>query len=113
MVTKHMKEDDDGKGGDDKSGAKMDKQKVSFYKLFSFADSLDVVLMILGTIGAVANGLSQPLMTLIFGNLINSFGTSDPSHVVKQVSKVHLFTLCLICRFLSFYFTLCFFASAF
>ncbi|KAF5475222.1 hypothetical protein F2P56_007052 [Juglans regia] len=90
MVTKQMKEDDDGKGGDNKSGAKIDKQKVSFYKLFSFADSLDVVLMILGTIGAAANGLSQPLMTLIFGKLINSFGASDPSHVIKQVSKVSL-----------------------
>lgn len=63
-------------------------QKVPFYKLFNFADRLDVTLMIIGTISAVANGLSQPLMTLIFGKLINAFGGSDPSAIVKQVSKV-------------------------
>lgn len=66
-----------------------DDQKVQFYKLFSFADRLDVVLMIVGTIGAIANGLAQPLMTLIFGQLINSFGSSDQSNVVHDVSKVH------------------------
>ncbi|XP_058748881.1 ABC transporter B family member 9-like [Vicia villosa] len=65
-------------------------QKVPFYKLFNFADRLDVTLMIIGTIAAVANGLSQPLMTLIFGKLINAFGGSDPSAIVKQVSKVSL-----------------------
>ncbi|CAI8590911.1 unnamed protein product [Vicia faba] len=65
-------------------------QKVPFYKLFNFADRLDVTLMIIGTIAAVANGLSQPLMTLIFGKLINAFGGSDSSAIVKQVSKVSL-----------------------
>ncbi|CAK8530814.1 unnamed protein product [Lathyrus sativus] len=63
-------------------------QKLPFYKLFNFADRLDVTLMIIGTIAAVANGLSQPLMTLIFGKLINAFGGFDPSAIVKQVSKV-------------------------
>ncbi|XP_061356075.1 ABC transporter B family member 9-like [Gastrolobium bilobum] len=65
-------------------------EKVPFYKLFSFADRLDVTLMIIGTICAVANGFSQPLMTLIFGKLINTFGTTDPSHIVKEVAKVSL-----------------------
>ncbi|KAF3967837.1 hypothetical protein CMV_008211 [Castanea mollissima] len=91
-----MKEggDDDGRGGGGGEGdvvataVKVENQRVPFHKLFSFADRLDVILMILGTIGAIANGLSQPLMTLIFGQLINSFGSSDQSNVVKQVSKV-------------------------
>uniref|UniRef100_A0A5B7B9Y0 Putative ABC transporter B family member 9-like isoform X1 n=1 Tax=Davidia involucrata TaxID=16924 RepID=A0A5B7B9Y0_DAVIN len=67
-----------------------DDQKVSFFKLFSFADSLDTTLMIVGTVCAIANGLTQPLMTLMFGQLINSFGTSDSSRVVHEVSKVSL-----------------------
>ncbi|XVE88300.1 hypothetical protein DITRI_Ditri19aG0058900 [Diplodiscus trichospermus] len=71
-----------------KRNKKADDQKVPFYKLFSFADRLDIVLMIVGTIGAIANGLTQPLMSLIFGQLINSFGDTDPSHVVKEVSKI-------------------------
>ena len=64
------------------------QQKVSFYKLFLFADKMDVVLMIVGTIGAIGNGVSQPLMTLLFGQLINSFGSSIPSNVIDEVSQV-------------------------
>ncbi|BFG28034.1 hypothetical protein CerSpe_143080 [Prunus speciosa] len=75
----------DGKGKGDQ-----DNQKVGFYKLFMFADRLDVVLMIVGSICAVGNGLSQPLMTLVFGNLINTFGATDPADIVPMVSKVSL-----------------------
>lgn len=71
-----------------KSDGKNEDQKVPFYKLFTFADQLDVCLMIGGTLGAIGNGLAQPMMTIIFGQLINSFGTADPSHAVDQVSKV-------------------------
>ncbi|PIN25673.1 Multidrug/pheromone exporter, ABC superfamily [Handroanthus impetiginosus] len=63
-------------------------QEVPFYKLFSFADRLDVSLITIGTISAIANGLTQPIMTLIFGQFINSFGGTDSSHVVHEVSKV-------------------------
>ncbi|GMH15734.1 hypothetical protein Nepgr_017575 [Nepenthes gracilis] len=72
-----------------KSG-KDDAQKVPFYKLFAFADRLDVALMIVGTVAATANGVTQPIMTLILGQVINSFGSSDPEHVVHEVSKVSL-----------------------
>lgn len=68
-----------------------DQQKVPFYKLFIFADRLDIALMILGTIGAIGNGMSQPLMTLIFGKLINTFaGSSGKPDLVDQISKVCL-----------------------
>ncbi|XP_047154645.1 ABC transporter B family member 9-like [Vigna umbellata] len=66
------------------------QEKVPFYKLFTFADSLDRTLMIIGLICAMANGMGQPLMTLIFGKMINAFGSTDPSHTVKEVSKVVL-----------------------
>ncbi|XP_027347109.1 ABC transporter B family member 11-like [Abrus precatorius] len=62
---------------------------VPFYKLFSFADSLDRALMFVGTIGAIANGLTTPLMTVVFGNLIDAFGGhTNPEEVVHDVSKV-------------------------
>ncbi|XP_060672571.1 ABC transporter B family member 9 [Ziziphus jujuba] len=69
---------------------KVEDQKVPFYKLFTFADRLDMLLMLVGTVSAMANGMTQPIMTLIFGKLINTFGSSDPSQVVHQVSKVSL-----------------------
>ncbi|PKU78762.1 ABC transporter B family member 11 [Dendrobium catenatum] len=64
---------------------------VPFYKLFSFADHIDVFLMILGSVGALANGAALPLMTVLFGNLIQSFGGAKDIHdVVHRVSKVSL-----------------------
>jgi ATP-binding cassette subfamily B (MDR/TAP) protein 1 len=46
--------------------------------------------MIVGTIGAIGNGLGLPLMTLLFGEMIDSFGSnqSNIDDVVQQVSKV-------------------------
>ncbi|XP_020276503.1 ABC transporter B family member 11-like isoform X2 [Asparagus officinalis] len=67
------------------------KHSVPFYKLLSFADSTDVLLMIAGTIGALANGAALPLMTVLFGNVIQSFGgASDIHEVVHRVNKVCL-----------------------
>lgn len=74
---------------------------VPFYKLFAFADSKDVVLMLLGTVGSIANGAALPLMTVLFGNLIDAFGGALSQHeVVNRVAKVYPFSL--------FYFSLFF-----
>ncbi|RZS02258.1 hypothetical protein BHM03_00032267 [Ensete ventricosum] len=69
------------------------KFTVPFYMLFSFADATDVILMVLGSLGALGNGLALPLMTLLFGDLIQSFGgASDIHDVLGRVSKVASFT---------------------
>lgn len=65
-------------------------QKVAFYKLFTFADRYDIVLMVVGTIAAMANGLTLPIMTVLIGQIINVFGFSDHAHVIKEVSKVRI-----------------------
>ncbi|XP_049382382.1 ABC transporter B family member 9-like isoform X5 [Solanum stenotomum] len=63
--------------------------KVPFYKLFLFADRVDIALMTMGIFGAIGEGLTQPLMTLIFGQIINSFGGAPSSnevfHLVSEV----------------------------
>ncbi|KAL6004060.1 ATP-binding cassette, sub-B (MDR TAP), member 4 [Asimina triloba] len=65
------------------------KNTVPIYKLFAFADSTDVLLMIVGTVAAVGNGLSFPLMAVLFGDMVNSFGqTTDVHDVVRKVSKL-------------------------
>ncbi|RVX10851.1 ABC transporter B family member 9 [Vitis vinifera] len=84
-----------GEGGETSKRDEISQQKVAFYRLFSFADGLDIVLMTVGTLGAIADGFTQPLMTLMMGRAIHSFATSDPSHVVHQVSKVSLMFLYL------------------
>ncbi|XP_010481013.1 PREDICTED: ABC transporter B family member 11-like isoform X1 [Camelina sativa] len=64
---------------------------VPFYKLFAFADSLDVFLMICGSLGAIGNGVSLPLISLLFGDLIDSFGQNqNKKYIVDVVSKVCL-----------------------
>ncbi|XP_010522857.1 PREDICTED: ABC transporter B family member 11-like [Tarenaya hassleriana] len=77
-----------------KNGKDEEKTKavVPFYKLFAFADSMDVFLMIFGTIGAIGNGVCMPLMTVIFGDLIDSFGENQNNNkdIVDIVSKVCL-----------------------
>ncbi|KAF1781403.1 P-loop containing nucleoside triphosphate hydrolase [Phytophthora cactorum] len=51
-------------------------RQVPLLKLFSFADSTDKILMALGTIGALGAGILRPLMNLLLGNVINSFGST-------------------------------------
>ena len=46
---------------------------VSFGTLFQFADSVDAILMIIGSIGAAGNGVAQPISFIIFGKLIEQF----------------------------------------
>ncbi|KAL6626331.1 hypothetical protein ACP70R_030057 [Stipagrostis hirtigluma subsp. patula] len=65
--------------------------RVPFHKLFAFADSTDAALMLLGALGAVANGAAMPFMTVLFGNLIGAFGGALSIHdVVNRVSMVSL-----------------------
>ncbi|CAE5956347.1 unnamed protein product [Arabidopsis arenosa] len=60
---------------------------VPFYKLFAFADSFDVLLMICGSIGAIGNGVCLPLMTLLFGDLIDSFGKIRTTKTLLMLSR--------------------------
>jgi hypothetical protein len=75
-----------------KKEGKEEEYTVPFFKLFSYADSFDHLLMVVGTVGAIANGLAMPLMTIVFGSLTNAFGNnqSDNSVLVHAVSKVAL-----------------------
>ncbi|KAK6162939.1 hypothetical protein DH2020_002780 [Rehmannia glutinosa] len=75
---------------DGQAEEKKPKKTIPFYKLFSFADSRDKVLMTVGTIAAIGNGFTQPLMSLIFGELIDVFGTAQSNDIVRLVSKVSL-----------------------
>ncbi|KAJ0695924.1 putative ABC-type xenobiotic transporter [Helianthus annuus] len=67
------------------------RNSVPFYKLFAYADSKDHLLMIVGTIGAISNGVCTPIMTILLGDLVNAFGENqNNNNVVHVVSKVSL-----------------------
>lgn len=66
-------------------------KKVSFFKLFSFADTFDYVLMFLGSVGACVHGASVPVFFIFFGKLINVVGLAylfpqEASHKVAKYS---------------------------
>ena len=62
--------------------------KVPFHGLFKYADSTDVVLMLVGLVGALGNGMSMVVMTIVFGQMIDAFGAATPETIVHQVNKV-------------------------
>ncbi|CAH2057688.1 unnamed protein product [Thlaspi arvense] len=94
--TKRSREEE----GDDKQVKKTENNNedhdektktVPFYKLFAFADSFDFLLMILGTLGSIGNGLGFPIMTILFGDLVDAFGQNQSNtNVADGVSKVAL-----------------------
>ncbi|GMF60542.1 unnamed protein product [Phytophthora fragariaefolia] len=52
-------------------------KQVPLLELFSFADATDRLLMVVGTLGALGAGSLRPVMVLLFGDLINSFGSTS------------------------------------
>lgn len=73
------------------SPEKVEKKKMaSFCKLFSMMDGPDIVILIIGVLGGVGNGVSQPMLCIIFGDLINSLGLGQEG-MMKEMER-----LCLI-----------------
>ncbi|CAA3021805.1 ABC transporter B family member 2-like [Olea europaea subsp. europaea] len=70
---------------------KKSPEKVSFLKLFAFADAYDYFLMFIGSIGACVHGASVPVFFIFFGKLINIIGLAylfpkEASHKVAKYS---------------------------
>ncbi|XP_073019752.1 ABC transporter B family member 2-like [Primulina eburnea] len=81
----------------DESGAKHEikrkkKQKVSFLKLFAFADGYDYLLMLVGSLGACVHGASVPIFFIFFGKMINIIGLAYlfPKEASRQVGMYAL-----------------------
>eukprot|EP00644_Phytophthora_capsici_P003960 jgi/Phyca11/6938/fgenesh1_pm.PHYCAscaffold_15_\ len=63
-------------------------QLVSMGELFSYADGIDKLLMFLGTIGALAAGVSQPIQIVLFGDVLNTLNPSDGSDIEDGIQSV-------------------------
>ncbi|KAJ3680674.1 hypothetical protein LUZ60_016952 [Juncus effusus] len=75
-----------------KEESKKKTPKVPFFKLFSFADKWDYMLMAVGSIGACVHGASVPVFFIFFGKLINLIGLAYlfPTSVSHRVAKYSL-----------------------
>ena len=70
------------------SGEEKAAGRVALHRLFAFADTTDAALMAVGAVAAVANGMAQPLMTFILGDVIDAFGSGTTDGVVHRVVQV-------------------------
>ncbi|XP_071688623.1 putative multidrug resistance protein [Rutidosis leptorrhynchoides] len=55
--------------------------------MFHFADGVDKLLMLFGTIGCIGDGLMSPLTMIILSGIINDYGGGDPSFSYHVVNK--------------------------
>ncbi|XP_058106392.1 ABC transporter B family member 10-like [Magnolia sinica] len=63
---------------------------IPFSKLLSYADGVDWILMVMGTVGSIIHGMAQPIGYLLLGKALNAFGNNinDRDAMVKALYKV-------------------------
>lgn len=65
--------------------------------VFRYADWVDMLLMVLGCLGSIGDGLTTPLTMLVLSGMINHYSVSDSNsfsnHVVDKVISLLLLYL--------------------
>ena len=56
--------------------------------MFRYADGIDMLLMLLGTLGSIGDGLMSPLTMLVLSDVVNDYGEADLSFSIQVVNKV-------------------------
>lgn len=69
-----------------------EKEKISVFHLFRFADRVDRCLVVLGLAGSIGDGLLSPLTMLVLGGMINTYGTAGSSLSNNEINEVSLAT---------------------
>lgn len=86
----------DGAAAGDKSGAADGKEKeepksVSFLQLVRFADTADRVLYVIAGVTSLGLGAVQPMFALLFGTILDSLYSPDPSSISSAMDQVALY----------------------
>ncbi|XP_062227317.1 ABC transporter B family member 19-like [Phragmites australis] len=68
---------------------------VSIAGLFKYSTPLDIVLLVLGCIGAMINGGSLPWYSYLFGNFVNKIVNADKTQMMKDVKQISLYMVIL------------------
>jgi ATP-binding cassette subfamily B (MDR/TAP) protein 1 len=71
---------------------KENTKTVPYYTLYKYAGWIDVMLMLVGSLAAVVNGLILPTMFLIQTKVINALSMlqSQPNQLYSRISKVSM-----------------------
>lgn len=62
--------------------------KASFLEMVRYADTHDLCLMMLGVLGSFGDGMMQPLLMLVLGDIINSYGAAGSAGSAFSSSAV-------------------------
>ncbi|CAD8150335.1 unnamed protein product [Paramecium octaurelia] len=68
---------------------------VSYLQLYRFANQMDYVWIAISIVGAICNGLSMPIYSIIFGNLTDSFAYEDADTKLNKagLNTIYMFVL--------------------
>ncbi|KAF9371324.1 ATP-binding cassette, sub-B (MDR TAP), member 4, partial [Podila verticillata] len=111
---KNKKKSKKGKKGDnneDDDKEEEEEPKVAYIRLYRFASSWDWICIIIGTICAFVNGVGQPLVALLLGDVITTLNnnTSSIEAAVAQVRVLVIkFTVVGAIAFFAAYGQMCF-----
>lgn len=64
------------------------RKTVGLFSLFKYSTKLDMLLIILGCVGAFINGGSLPWYSFLFGNFVNKIAENDQDQMMRRVEKV-------------------------
>ena len=79
------------------AAAHSSSRTATFSQLFSQADSLDILYMVLGTLGSIITGVSLPIFNVLFGQMLDSLnkkGVDGYQDAVNQVCVSFVIVAC-------------------
>lgn len=80
------------------------KSSCNIHVIFRFADWIDIVLMVLGTVGAIGDGMSTNVALVFASKIMNSLGYGQNNHhtfkdEVQKVSHLSIHKNSTLCKF--------------
>ncbi|KAM7471891.1 hypothetical protein LguiA_010074 [Lonicera macranthoides] len=78
-------EEEEGFVDEDEIGA---RKTVGLFSLFKYSTKLDMLMIILGCVGAFINGGSLPWYSLLFGTFVNKIAENDKDQMMRRAEKV-------------------------
>ncbi|KAJ0042731.1 hypothetical protein Pint_19366 [Pistacia integerrima] len=74
----------------ERKGGEVKRKKGSVLSIFMQADGVDMLLMVLGFIGAVCDGFTTPVLVFVMGKLMNSFGSASTDNPKNAVIMLYI-----------------------
>lgn len=71
--------------------APVSADRLSYFRLYRYATLKDGLLTLLGLLGAIASGLTMPMFTIVFGEIVTALGEAQPgAEVTDRTDQIAL-----------------------